>query len=140
MQKYCILAVEISSQLHGVALRIPHAYLCHLLSTSCKRILLVVCFASDPVQMPALRLDHTSCIEKKNSSFPLKKSTTKIFFSKRMLTYFVHRLKRHLGINFIGFRICLHKKYVWCAQLVKHTARAQNWHLPGCLEEPYRVV
>jgi len=79
-------------------------------------------------------------LREKNSSFPLKKSTTKIAFSKRMLTYFVHRLKRHLGINFIGFRICLHKKYVSCAQLVKHTARGQNWHFPGCLEEPGRVV
>jgi len=41
-------------------------------------------------------------------------------FSKIMLTYFVNRLKCHLGINFIRFRICLHKKYVPSAQLVKH--------------------
>lgn len=83
MQKYCILAVEISSQLHGVALRIPHAYLCHLLSTSCKRILLVVCFASDPVQMPALRLDHTSCIEKKIVHFHSRNQQQKYFFLKK---------------------------------------------------------
>jgi hypothetical protein len=83
MQKYCILAVEISSQLHGVALRIPHAYLCHLLSTSCKRILLVVCFASDPVQMPALRLDHTSCIEKKKQFISTQEINNKNIFLKK---------------------------------------------------------
>jgi len=62
---------------------------------------------------------------RKNSSFPFKKSTTKITFSKRMPTYFVHRLKRHLGINFIAFRICLHKKYVSCAQLMAKIGTSQ---------------
>jgi len=65
MKKLYILVVEISSLLLGVALRIPHVNLCRLLSTSCKRILPVVCFVSGPVRMPALRLDHTNSIEKK---------------------------------------------------------------------------
>jgi 3'-phosphoadenosine 5'-phosphosulfate sulfotransferase (PAPS reductase)/FAD synthetase len=34
--------------------------------------------------------------------------------SRRPLTYFANRLKRHLSINFIGFRKCLCKKYCVC--------------------------
>jgi hypothetical protein len=114
MTKLYILVVEISSPLHDVALRIHHVCLCHLLSASCKRTLLVVCFVSGQVQKPALHLGHTASSKRNMFHFQERWITVRL---RDQLTYFIHRLKRHLGINLISFRICLYKKYELIFQL-----------------------
>jgi hypothetical protein len=47
--------------------------------------------------------------------------------SRRPLTYFANRLKRHLSINFISFRICLRIKH-FC-QSVKREKRKNTKRL-----------
>jgi hypothetical protein len=115
MKKLCIPVVEISSLLHDVALRIHHVCLCHLPSVSCKRTQLVACFVSGQVQTPALRLGHTASIKRKMFNF--HERWIPIGLLRDQLTYFIYRLQPHLGINLIGFRICLHMKYVLGVQL-----------------------
>jgi hypothetical protein len=131
MKKLCIPVVEISSPLHDVAPRIHHVCLCHLPSASCKRIQLVACFVSGQVQKPALRLGRTAIIKRKMFNF--QERWIGIGLLSDQLTYFIHWLQRHLGINLIGFRICLHKKYVLGVQLSNKekridTARPQGWN------------